>query len=128
MIQFEAQPYDFASAFATGRKDGVQGLIILSSPVFVGNMGELSRLAVEYKLPSVGSGVPGVLVGYHGSIQGSARQAVGIGVRILKGAKPADIPVEQVDQFDLTINTSVARALRIKIPESVLARATRIIQ
>jgi putative ABC transport system substrate-binding protein len=51
-----------------------------------------------------------------------------IGVRILKGAKPADIPVEQADEFELAVNANTARALGVRVPESVLARATRIVQ
>jgi putative ABC transport system substrate-binding protein len=63
-----------------------------------------------------------------GNIEGAARQIARIGDRFLKGAKPADIPVEQIGEFELTISSEVARALGVKIPESVLARATRIVQ
>jgi putative ABC transport system substrate-binding protein len=56
------------------------------------------------------------------------RRAAELGARILKGAKPADLPVEQVDEFELVINAKTAKALGVKIPESVLARAVRIVQ
>jgi putative ABC transport system substrate-binding protein len=55
------------------------------------------------------------------------RRAAEIGDRVLKGAKPGGIPVEQADEFELAINGRTARTLAIRIPESVLARATKII-
>ena len=57
-----------------------------------------------------------------------SRRAAEIGARILKGVKPADIPVEQANEFEFVINAAIARSLRVKIPESVMARATRIVQ
>jgi len=57
-----------------------------------------------------------------------AQQAAAMGVRILKGAKPVDIPVEQVNEFELVVNLKMAKMLGVKIPYSVLARATKVIE
>lgn len=128
VVEFPAQPYDFASAFKTGRQARVDGVVVLNSPVFMGNIAELLRLAMENRLPSAGTAYPGILVSYYANLESAAGQVARVGARILKGAKPADIPVEQIGEFELAINGKTARALGLKIPESVLARATRIVQ
>ena len=68
-----------------------------------------------------------VLVGYGDDYTKVGRRAGDIGARILKGTKPAEIPVEQADEFELFINGKLAQILGLQIPESVKARATRII-
>lgn len=128
VVEFRAQPYDFGSAFKAGRNSRVDGVVLLNSPVFMGNITELLRLATENRLPSAGSAYPGILVAYYASVEKAARQVARVGNRILKGTKPADIPIEQVDEFELAVNAKTAKALGVKIPESVLARATRIVQ
>jgi putative ABC transport system substrate-binding protein len=128
VVEFLNQPYDFAGAFETGRQAGVEGVLLLNSPVFASHLKELSALIAKHRLPAVGAGYPGIMIGYHGDLQKGPARAAEIAVRILKGAKPADIPVEQIDEFVLVINAKTARALGVKIPESVLARATRIIE
>jgi putative ABC transport system substrate-binding protein len=55
------------------------------------------------------------------------RRVAELGVRILKGAKPAEIPVEQADEFQLVVNAKVAQTLGLRVPESVMARAVRVI-
>jgi ABC-type uncharacterized transport system substrate-binding protein len=71
---------------------------------------------------------PGFLAVYSFDVAKGVRRAAEIGVRILKGAKPADIPVEQADEFVLVVNLKTAKRLGVKIPDSVLARATRLIE
>jgi len=87
---------------------------------------------VKYRLPGAASSVPhaeaGFLISYGADVTKVSRRVAEIGARILKGAKPADIPVEQADEFELAVNAKTARALDVRIPESVLARATRIVQ
>lgn len=83
-------------------------------------------------MPAVGSNFQqaesGYLMTLGPDVNKTAQRAARIAVRIFNGAKPADIPVEQADEVELTINAKTAKALSLKIPESVLARATRIVQ
>lgn len=130
VIEFSKQPYDFAGAFEEARKAGSEALIGLQSPVFSDNQAAISALLAKHRLPGIGSSFAqanaGFLLALNADNTKVARRVAEIGVRILKGAKPADIPVEQADEFELSINVKTARALGVKIPESVHARATRI--
>jgi putative ABC transport system substrate-binding protein len=132
IIEFSKRPYDFEAAFAEGSKAKVEGFIQLASPVLASNGRRLSALLLKYRLPgagaSVGDAEAGFLFSYGADQDKVARRTAEIGARILKGAKPAEIPVEQADEFELVINAKTAAALGLKIPESVLARATRIVQ
>ena len=131
VTDFSAPPYDFPAAFESGMKEGAEAFIALSSPVFAAHAPELSALALKHRLPSIGTVVQQVNAGFLISfaadpVKASARVAE-IGAKIFKGATPADIPVEQAAEFELAVNAKTAKALGIKIPESVLARATRIV-
>jgi putative ABC transport system substrate-binding protein len=131
VAEFSKQPYDFAGAFETGRKEKAEALIGLASGVFAANLATLSALLAQNRLPSAGtSGAMadgGFLLSYGPNVPKITGRVAELGVRILKGAKPAEIPVEQADEFVLVVNAKVAKALGVKIPESVMARATRII-
>jgi putative ABC transport system substrate-binding protein len=131
VIEFTDHPYDFASAFEAGRKAKVEGMIGLASPVFPQRREEIVALLAKHRLPAVGSNPLQVEAGYlltlGPHIGKTTRRAAEIGARILKGAKPSEIPVEQADEFELTVNAKTAKMLGVKIPESIMARATRII-
>jgi putative ABC transport system substrate-binding protein len=131
LIEFASQPYDFSGAFETAVKAGAEAFIVLASPVFAAQASALSALALKHRLPSIGVVTQQVESGFLLSLNADAakatRRVAEIGARILKGAKPADIPVEQADEFELAVNARTARALGLKIPETVLARATRIV-
>lgn len=132
VVEFAQQPYDLAGAFETGRRAGVEAFIGLSSPVFGGKRADLGALFASYRMPAFVGRLsmiePGFLVAYTIDLSKAGRRAAAIGARILKGAKPGDIPVEQADEFELVVNLKTARALGVKIPYSVLARATRVIE
>jgi len=131
VVQFNDHPYDFEAAFETGRKARVEGLIGLASPVFPQRRKEIVALLEKHRLPAIGSNPLQVEAGYllalGPDVGKITRRAAEIGVRILKGTKTADIPVEQADQFVLAINAKTARSLALKIPESVRARAVRVV-
>jgi len=133
VIEFSKSPYDFAAAFEKAREARVEGMVGLTSPVFATRGKEIGALLLKHRLPCVGWQLEatrmgeGFLVGYGDDPPKVGRRAGDIGVRILKGAKPADVPVEQADEFELFINGKVAHALGVRIPESVKARATHII-
>jgi putative ABC transport system substrate-binding protein len=100
--------------------------------VFATRAADLGQLLRKYEIPAAGwSPVPavmraGFLFGYGDDVAKVSRRAAEIGVRVLKGAKPSEIPVEQADEFSLFINSGVAKMLRVRIPESVRARTSRI--
>jgi putative ABC transport system substrate-binding protein len=132
VIEFERPPYDFAAAFDSARQAKVDGFIALASPVFANQGAEIGAQLARHKLPGIGwaSAISrmGFVVGYSEDNVKAARRTADIGARVLKGAKPAEIPVEQADEFELVINAGAAKMLGLRIPESVMARATRIVQ
>ncbi len=131
VVEFAKQPYDYAAAFETGRKTKIQSLMMLTSPAFSADFATWVGLAQRQRLPGIGTGLfgeRGLLLGYGAHPTKGTRRAAELGARILKGAKPADIPVEQDDEFELVVNSKTAKALGLKIPESVRARATKIVQ
>lgn len=131
VIEFSKPPYDYTPAFDSGRKQAAQAYVGLASPVFASDAAALAPLLVKYRLPgaetTVSQAEAGFLLSYSVDVAKVSRRAADIADRVLKGAKPAQIPVEQADEFELAINARTARMLEVKIPESILARATKII-
>jgi len=132
VIEFGKPPYDLDAAFDSARQAKVDALIGLTSPVFATRAKDIAELLAKHRLPASGwlsaVGISGFLISYGDDPAKVGRRAAEIGARILKGAKPADIPVEQAGEYELGIDAKVARTLGVKVPESVLARATRIIE
>ena len=132
VVEYKEQPHDLVGAFETGRRQKVDAFVGLASPVFAGRRTELSALLAKNRLPAI---VPiymasesGSLVSYAVDLSKLTRRGAELGVKILKGAKPADIPVEQMDEYELVVNLKTAKTLGLKIPYSVLARATKVIE
>lgn len=132
VVEFQQSPYDFRAALESGRREGVDGVMVLTNPEASRRRAEIGALLSSYRLPSmvgtVLSNEPGILVSYSPDVRWTVRRGVDVAVRILKGTKPADIPIEQADRYDLVLNLKTAKALGIKIPPSVMARATRLIE
>jgi putative ABC transport system substrate-binding protein len=118
---------------AAARGGGAEGLVVLASPAITAAQVRLATLAVQSKLPAIyynrGFAEAGGLLSYgpRASDFNWRRAAVFVD-KILKGAKPADLPVEQPTTFELVINLKTARALGLTISPSVLARADEVIQ
>ena len=89
---------------------------------------KLAELLIKLRLPSIGNPSAGYLLSYGVSSPAVARLAAKQVDQILKGAKPADIPVEQVSTFELEINVRTAKAIGLSIPSSVLLQATRLLE
>ena len=102
------------------------------SPMFATHRVRIAELATKARLPMVSTGAAyaraGLLLSYGANARDLARRAAYFVDRILKGAKPADLPVEQPTKFELAINLKTAKALGLTIPQSLLVRADEIIQ
>lgn len=107
-------------------------LVVVGDPMFFQNRASITDLAVRSQVPSVFGGreyvAAGGLLSYLSSNAWHWRTAASFVDKILKGAKPADIPVEQPTKFELVINVKTAKALGVTIPQSLLARADEVIQ
>jgi putative tryptophan/tyrosine transport system substrate-binding protein len=102
------------------------------TPIAFDNGARIAGLAVRYRLPTVSlhreQAQTGMLITYGPSMQEAFRRAAYFVDKILKGAKPADLPVEQPTKFELVINLKTAKALGLTIPQSLLLRADEVIQ
>jgi putative ABC transport system substrate-binding protein len=127
------RPEDLASAFAEAERNRAEGIIVLPSAFLFAYRTRIVELAARHRLPAmyvqrefvVGSGG---LMSYGPDLHDIFRRAAGFVDKILKGAKPADLPVEQPTKFELVINLKAAKALGLSMPQSLLARADQLIQ
>jgi len=118
-----------AQAFAAMERDRPDGLINASgSGTLFGERQFLADNALRLRVPYAAAAEVGGLFDYSASLSGLFRQAASHAARILKGANPAELPVEQPSKFELILNMKTARALGLKIPQSVLLRADRVIE
>jgi putative ABC transport system substrate-binding protein len=125
-------PNEFDGAFAAMAKERVGALLVLSDVIFSSHRTRLADLAARSRLPAAygvrESVEAGGLMSYGPSFLDLHRQAATYVDRILKGAKPADLPVEQPSRYELVINAKAAKALGLTIPPSLLRRADDVIQ
>ena len=125
-------PNEFDSAFAAMAKERVGALLVVADSMFVFHRTRLADLAARSRLPAAYGWrehvEAGGLMSYGPSLRDLFRRAATYVDKILKGAKPADLPVEQPTKFELVINLKTAKALGLTIPPSLLQRADEIIQ
>ena len=121
---------DIAAAFATMARNDAQALIVQASAVTIDNRARIVELAATHRLPAVyeiESFVDaGGLLSYGPSLVEMYRRSAIYVDKILKGAKPASLPIEQPDKYDLVIHRKTARALGLKIPQALIVRADRL--
>lgn len=125
-------PEEFEAAFDAARAVGVDALVALPSAIFAAHRKRLVDLAAQKRMITfwenrVFTDVGG-LISYGPDIADMYRRAASFVDKILKGAKPADIPIEQATKFDLVINLKTAKAQGLKIPPAMLVRADQIMQ
>jgi putative ABC transport system substrate-binding protein len=126
-------PGAFADAFAAATKERVGALFILrGGSMFFAHRGRLAELAARSRLPAMSPlreyVQAGGLMSYGVDVRDTFRRAASYVDRILRGAKPADLPVEQPTKFELVINLKTAKTLGLTIPPAVLARADQVIE
>ena len=132
VLEFKRLPYNYESAFDEAVHAKAEALLVLGSASFVPARRQLPELALKHRLPSIFVqslwAEAGGLLSYGPNFPEFYRRAAEQVSMILKGGKPAEIPVEQPTRFELIINMKTAKALGIKIPNSLLLRADRVIE
>jgi len=112
-------------------KEGVQALVVLPSGLFTAERHRILQFALSQRWPAVAYGewaAAGALLSYHADVMALYRRAAHYVDRILKGAKPADLPIEQPTTFVLVVNLKTAKALGLTMPPEIMVQATRVIQ
>jgi putative ABC transport system substrate-binding protein len=125
-------PSEFAEAFLVATRERAGALMVLGGSMLFTHRARLAELATQYRLPAMLTGRDSVeaggLMAYGADIGAGFRRAADYVDRILKGARPSDLPVEQPTKFELVLNLKTAKALGLTIPPAVLARADEVIQ
>src|SRR5262249_14848186 len=124
-------PQEFDAAFATIARERVGALFVVMDPAYIAHRGRLPDLAARNRLPSMftqrSDAEAGGLMSFGPSIACINRRAATYVEKILKGASPGALPVEQATAFELVINLKTAKALGLTIPPSLLLRADQVI-
>jgi putative ABC transport system substrate-binding protein len=125
-------PDDFADAFAKMAKQRVEGVIMVAGRVISLHRRQLTKLAIKHKLPTIcwrlGVVRAGCLMSYGADRNAMVNRAAGYVVKILRGAKPASLPVQRPNKIQIALNLKTAGALGLSIPPSILLRATEVIE
>jgi putative ABC transport system substrate-binding protein len=125
------EPNELETAFSTMAKSRVDAVVVTTDSLFNANVRTIADLAAKKRLLSAGTkefAEAGGSIGYGLNFSAISRRAAYFVDKILRGAKPADLPVEQPTQFELVINLKTARALGLTVPPSLLGRADQVIQ
>jgi len=122
---------DFERAFKLVQRD-TQGLVVLTDPLTFEHQHQITALALHYRIPAIYTLLEfvdsGGLMAYGADHAKMGRMAAEYVDKILRGAKPGDLPIEQPNKFELVVNLKTAKALGISIPESILLRADEVIR
>jgi putative ABC transport system substrate-binding protein len=131
LLELRQPPYEFAGAFAAAQGHA-EALVVLNSPIFFRQRDHIMALVAKSRLPTMcgfsESVRAGGLMAYDVDNVESGRRIADYVDKILKGAKPADLPVEQPTKFELVINLKTAQALGITMPPSLLILADEVIK
>jgi putative tryptophan/tyrosine transport system substrate-binding protein len=127
----DVAPDEIDAAFAAMAEQHTDALLVGADPYFNAVHEQITFLAARYKLPALYTFpdlvIAGGLISYGNSIADNYRKCAGYVARILKGEKPADLPILQPTKFDLTINLKTAKSLGLQIPDKLLALADEVI-
>jgi putative tryptophan/tyrosine transport system substrate-binding protein len=126
------EPNDFGNAFEAAERHQPDALIMVEDPLTIDFRKQIADFALTHRLPAMNGFRQfvdaGGLMAYGASLSDLLRRAAGYVDKILRGAKPSDLPVEQPTKFELIINLKTAKALGIEIPPMLLARADELIE
>jgi ABC-type uncharacterized transport system substrate-binding protein len=125
-------PEDYRRAFERLNAERVQGVVLLADPSLIDHAAQIADLAKTARLPTVfqrrENVEAGGLLSYGSNLRGEFRQVANYVDRILRGASPAELPVEQPTTFELVINLKTAKAIDLSMPRSLLERADEVIE
>jgi len=125
-------PDELAGAFAAMTRERAEAVLLPGDSLFFFHRSQIADLALKSRLPALSAprefAEAGGLMAYGANVADMYRRAATYVDKILKGAKPADLPIEQPTKYDLVINLTTAKALGVTTPQSVLIRADQIIQ
>jgi putative ABC transport system substrate-binding protein len=125
-------PQDFSSVSSAVKRSNAQAILVIDAPIITINRRDLLALAAQLRIPVVCGNKEfvsdGALLSYGADYSDLFRRAAGYVDKILKGAKPDELPIEQPTKFELVVNLKMAKALGLKIPESILLRADEVLR
>ncbi len=131
-LELRSPSYDLAGAFAAAARDHAGAVLATTTPVLFRDRASVAQLATKNRLPTMFAlrefAEVGGLMAYGASLTGMYAGAATYVDKILKGAKPADLPVEQPTKFEMVINLKTAKALGLTIPPSLLLRADQLLE
>jgi putative tryptophan/tyrosine transport system substrate-binding protein len=131
-LKLETPPYDFDAAFRLLAQGQSQTVLVLSSPLFTAHRVRIAELAIQYRLPTMfifkTYVEAGGLMSYGVDPVAMYQRAASYVAKILRGAQPADLPVEQASNFVFALNLKTAKAIGIMLPTSILLRADEVIE
>jgi putative ABC transport system substrate-binding protein len=132
VVEHAGSPGEFHRAIAAIAQSDAKSIVVLPDPMFLANREQLVELIRQSRLPAIymetGFVAAGGLISYGPNFTELFRRAAAYVDKILKGAKPGDLPVEQPTKFELVINLKTAKALGIEVPPTLLARADQVIE
>jgi putative tryptophan/tyrosine transport system substrate-binding protein len=125
-------PAEIDHAFTTISKEGTKALIVLADPVFTTHRKQIADLSLKHRLPAITGpkevADAGLLMSYGASFTESYRRAATYVDKILKGAKPGEMPIERPTKFDFVVNLKTAKQIGVMLPQSILYRADTVIK
>jgi len=131
-LKLEGPSYDFDAAIRSAAAGGAQMLLMLSAPGWQQYRARIAELAIQRRLPAMFIAKhyveAGGLISYGADLPGIFRKGADYVAKILKGAKPADLPVEQATKFELVVNLKTAKAIGVTIPNGILLAADELIE
>ena len=131
-VEFRTLPYDYAAALASAAKDGAAAALVAITPVMFRERVQLAEIAAQQRMPTMFP-LPefadaGGLIAYGAGLDATFESAAPYVEKIIRGVKPADLPIEQPRSFELVVNAEVARSMGVSLPPVILARADQVIQ